>query len=94
MNMDKATERIVVQVTHPQKREIVENANRLGLNISELMRQAAHGFAPSCDGKELNQAIERVNASTQEAHAALNEALTCIAESNLRIAAMTYGKRS
>jgi hypothetical protein len=91
--MAAATERIVVQVTTVQKRAIASTAKRLGLNVSELMRQAAQGFTPSDDEQEINALIERVNASTKEANDALDDALSFVAESNKRIAAMAEGKR-
>jgi hypothetical protein len=90
--MAAATERIVVQVTTVQKRAIASTAKRLGLNVSELMRQAAQGFTPSDDEQEINALIERVNASTKEANDALDDALSFVAESNKRIAAMAEGK--
>jgi hypothetical protein len=90
--MAAATERIVVQVTTVQKRAIASTAKRLGLNISELMRQAAQDFTPSDDEHVLNALIERVNAATKEANDALDDALSFVAESNRRIAAMTEGK--
>jgi phosphate uptake regulator len=90
--MAAATERIVVQVTTVQKRAIASTAKRLGLNVSELMRQAAQGFTPSDDEQEINALIERVNASTKEANDALDDALSFVAESNKRIAAMVEGK--
>ena len=49
--MATATERVVVQVTADQKQEIATKAQRLGINISELMRQAALGFTPAEDEK-------------------------------------------
>jgi hypothetical protein len=90
--MAAATERIVVQVTPVQKRAIASTAKRLGLNVSELMRQAAQGFTPSDDEEDINALIWRVNASTQEANDALDDALSFVAESNKRIAAMMGGK--
>ena len=90
--MAAATERIVVQVTAVQKRAIAGTAKRLGLNVSELMRQAAQGFTPSDDEQEIFALVERVNASTKEANDALDDALSFVAESNKRIAAMTEGK--
>lgn len=91
--MAAATERIVVQVTAVQKRAIASTAKRLGLNVSELMRQAAQGFTPSDDEQEILALVERVNASTKEANDALDDALSFVAESNKRIAAMTEGKK-
>jgi len=90
--MAAATERIVVQVTPVQKRAIASTAKRLGLNVSELMRQAAQGFMPSDDEEDINALIWRVDASTKEANDALDDALSFVAESNKRIAAMTGGR--
>ncbi|MGX6998543.1 plasmid mobilization protein [Caballeronia sp. KNU42] len=90
--MAAATERIVVQVTPVQKRAIASTAKRLGLNVSELMRQAAQGFTPSDDEEDINALIWRVDASTKEANDALDDALSFVVESNKRIAAMTGGK--
>ncbi|CBJ44348.1 hypothetical protein LBW59_00355 [Ralstonia solanacearum] len=86
--MAATTERIVVRVTTAQKRAIVSTAKRLGLNVSELMRQAIQDFTPPEDEREINAMIERVNASTKEASNALDDALSFVAESSKRIAAM------
>jgi hypothetical protein len=91
--MATATERIVVQVTTVQKRAIAQTAKRLGLNVSELMRQAAQGFTPSDGEQEILALVERVNASTKEANDALDDALSFVVESNKRIEAMTRGKQ-
>jgi len=87
--MAAVTERIVVQVTPGQKRTIAGVAKRNGMNVSELMRTAAETYTPSGDEHEMTQLIARVNASTEEANAALDEALAYCATSNQRIAAMT-----
>jgi len=89
--MAAANERIVVQVTTSQKQAIATTAKRLGLNVSELMRQAAQGFTPSDDEQDLLALIERVNASSKEANTALDDALSYVADSNKRIAAMAEG---
>lgn len=86
--MAVATERIVVQVTPTQKKAIASAAKRMGLNVSELMRQAAQGFQPKTDDGDMEALIERVNASTKEANDALDEALAFVQESNKRIEAM------
>jgi len=86
--MAMATERIVVQVTPTQKKAISSAAKRLGLNVSELMRQAAQGFQPKSDNGDIDALIERVNASTKEANDALDDALAFVKESNKRIEAM------
>jgi hypothetical protein len=91
--MAAVTERIVVQVTPAQKRAIGSTAKRLGLNVSELIRQAAEGFTPAEDEREVYALIDRMNASTKEANDALDDALSFVIESNKRIAAMTGAKR-
>lgn len=91
--MAAATERIVVQVTAAQKKAISGTAKRLGLNVSELMRQSAQGFTPSEDEQEILALVDRVNASTKEANDALDDALSFVAESNKRIAAMAGSKQ-
>lgn len=88
-----ANERIVVQVTTVQKRAIANTAKRLGLNVSELMRQAAQGFTPPEDEQEILALVERVNASTKEASQALDDALSFVEESNKRIEALARGKQ-
>jgi hypothetical protein len=45
--MVAGTERIVVQVTPDQKRAIASTAKRLGVDVSELMRQAVEGITLS-----------------------------------------------
>jgi len=90
--MAAASERIVVQVTPLQKRAIVRTAKRLGLNVSELIRQAAQGFTPSGDEEEVDRLIERVNASTLEASHALDDAQLFIEASNKRIATLAKRK--
>jgi phosphate uptake regulator len=90
--MAAASERIVVQVTPLEKRAIVNTAKRLGLNVSELVRQAAQGFTPPSDEKEMEQLVARVNASTLEASRALDDARIFIEASNKRMAKLTKRK--
>jgi phosphate uptake regulator len=91
--MAVATERIVVQVTPTQKKAISSAAKRLGLNVSELMRQAAQGFQPKTDDDDMEALLERVNASTREANNALDDALAFVKASNKRIDAMSKAGR-
>ena len=83
-----AAERIAVRVTKARKRAISRSAQRLGLTMSEFMRRAALEFIQSNDAKDLSALCERVEASTREAGDALDQALSFVAESNRRIAAM------
>ncbi|WP_158940775.1 hypothetical protein [Burkholderia sp. S171] len=89
--MASATERIVVQVTPVQKRAIARTAKRLGLNVSELMRQAAQGITSSDVEENIDALIRHVNACSKEANDALDDALLFVEESNERIAAIAGG---
>lgn len=91
--MGTATERIVVQVTPTQKKAISSTAKRLGLNVSELMRQAVQSFQPKSDEGDLDALIDRINSSTKEANAALDDALAFVQASNKRIEAMNRTNR-
>jgi hypothetical protein len=90
--MAAATKRIFVGVTPAQKRAIASTAKRLGLNASGLMWKAVQGITPSDDEENINALIQHVNASTKEASVALDDALSFVAASNERIAAMTGGR--
>jgi len=90
--MAAKTERIVVEVTPVQKRAIAGTAKRLELDVSELMGQAAHKFTPADDEEKIIALISRMNASAKDANDALDDALSFVAESNKRIAAMTEGR--
>ncbi len=80
-----ASERIVVQVTPTQKKEIAAIAKRVGLNTSELMRQAVRQFQSLENEQHLEALLRQVQQSTQEAEHALDQALISIDQSNQRI---------
>jgi hypothetical protein len=80
--MEAATARIVVQVTPTQKDEIVAQAAKVGLNVSELMRQGAMTYDQKALSDEaiLLGMVEQANKSTAAANAALDSALAALAE--------------
>lgn len=59
--MTKATERIVVFVTSAQKQAIVSTADRLGVSVSELMRQAVQNFAASAQQVKVASLVDRMH---------------------------------
>ncbi len=83
--MTIASERIVVQVTPKQKKEIAAVARRVGLNTSELMRQAASQFQAVENKQDIDALLRQVQRATQEAEQAMDQALAFIVESNQRI---------
>jgi hypothetical protein len=58
--MTKATERIVVFVTTAEKQAIVSIADRMGVSMSELMRQAVQNFAAAAQQVKVAALVERM----------------------------------
>ncbi|HVV67500.1 MAG TPA: hypothetical protein VHE99_00465 [Gammaproteobacteria bacterium] len=83
--MTIASQRIVVQVTPKQKKEIAAVAKRVGLNTSELMRQAAQQFVPHNEKEDIELLLQQIERSTREAGQALDQALAFIMQSDQRI---------
>jgi hypothetical protein len=83
-----ATERIVVQATPKDKRSIVAKAKKLDIPISELMRRGAFQYESDESDIELNALAVAAKRAADNASASIEDALSFIAASNKRIAAM------
>jgi len=83
-----AGERIVMQVTAQEKKAIASKAKRLGMSISELMRQGAASYRAAADDEELGSLADAARAAAEGASASIDESLKFIEASNKRIAAM------
>jgi hypothetical protein len=83
-----AAERIVVQATAQDKREIVAKAKKLDIPISELMRRGAFQYQSNDADSELNALATAAKSAADNASASIDDALSFIAASNKRIAAM------
>lgn len=86
--MSLAIERVVVQVTAEDKRQISAKAAKLEIPLSELMRRAAFAYSPQADEQALGELADAANQAASNAGAAIDDALAFMAKSNLRIAAM------
>lgn len=86
--MAAAVERIVVQATPKEKKEIAAKAKRLGLPISELMRRGASAYEPTEINEELGSLADAARSAADRAGASIDSALEFIEASNARIAAM------
>ncbi len=86
--MATATERIPVLVTSAEKGQIAKMAKAAGLSMGEFLRRAAASFRPPEDDKLLEGMIDQMNKTTTQANSAIDEALSFVAASNKRIAAM------
>lgn len=86
--MAQAVERIVVQATAQEKKEIAAKAKRLGLPISELMRRGASAYRSAEADEELGALADAAKSAAERASASIEDALDFIQESNKRIAAL------
>jgi hypothetical protein len=85
-------ERLVVQLTSKEKREICRKAREAGLNVSEFVRRALAGSTD--DSSELNELLDRTKAAAKESIAVIDDALAYVNESNRRIAQMEARAKS
>ncbi len=83
-----AAERIVVQTTPQDKRTIVAKAKKLDIPISELMRRGAFQYESDESDAELNALAAAAKRAADNASTSIDDALSFIAASNKRIAAM------
>ncbi len=90
--MATASERIPVLVSPAEKAQIAEMARLAGVSMGEYLRRAAAAFNPGTeDDKMLAGMIEQINKTTEQANAAMDEALAFVEQSNARIAQMERG---
>jgi hypothetical protein len=83
-----AVERIVVQTTSQEKKNISTKAKRLGLPVSELMRRGAAAYQAAVDDEELGAIADAATAAANRASDAIDDVLSFVNASNKRIAAM------
>jgi len=90
--MASASERLVVQLTAKEKREIRRRARDAGLNVSEFVRRAATGAADM--DAELLGLLDRAERAAKEGIAMIDDALGFVKASNVRIARMEAEAKS
>jgi len=90
--MAVANERLVVQLTAKDKREIRRRAREAGLNVSEFVRRAATGAAEA--DSELLGILDRAESAAKEGIAMIDDALAFVNASNVRIARMEAEAKS
>lgn len=81
-----ATERIQVLVSPEQKARIASKATTVGMTMSEFLRCAADAYALSEDEAIMQAMIEQLTTTTAQACTAIDDALSFVEASNLRIA--------
>jgi hypothetical protein len=92
IKMAVASERLVVQLTAKEKRDIRRRARDAGLNVSEFVRRAAAGTLD--ESNELDELLERTRVAAEESIATIDEALDFVNASNRRIAQMEAEAKS
>jgi hypothetical protein len=88
MANNAAIERIVVQATSQEKKDIAEKAQELGLPIAELMRRGAFAYQADEHQAELMALADAAKGAADRAGKSIDDALSFIESSNKRIAAM------
>lgn len=86
--MSLAIERVVVQVASADKRKIEAKAKRLDITLSELMRRASFSYTSEAEDVELGVIADAANKAAKNAIAYIDDALSFIHASNLRLASM------
>ena len=86
--MSFAVERVVVQIAPEDKRRISAKAKKLDIPMSELMRRAAFAYSSKEDDLELGALADAAKSAADNAADAIDDAISFIKKSNLRIAAM------
>lgn len=94
ITMTTATERIPVLVTPSEKQQINRSAKAAGVSMGEFLRRAASSYRPDDDEAALSGLLEQVNKTTASASAAIDRALSEVAASNRRIAALESNRTS
>jgi uncharacterized protein (DUF1778 family) len=83
--MATATQRIVVQVTPEQKRQLAQQAESSGLNVSEFVRRAAERFRNAPEDQELEALLQQAERAAKESIALIDETLAFVAASEKRL---------
>lgn len=85
---EAAVERIVVQATAQEKKDIAQKAEGLGLPVAELMRRGAFAYQADKDQAELMVLADAAKGAADRSADSIDDALAFIESSNKRIAAM------
>lgn len=86
--MSLAIQRVVVQIAPEDKRQISEKAKKLNIPLSELMRRGAFAYTTKENDAELDLLADAAKRSADSSAALIDDAMSFIEESNLRIASM------
>ena len=92
--MSTATARIPVLVTPREKALIEQKARAAGVSMGEYLRRAARGFTQTEDEEALAGMIDQMLKTTARANKAMDEALSFVAASNRRIAALEKKRKA
>lgn len=82
-----ASERLVVQLTAEEKREVRSRARALGMSVSEYVRKATTGSSDD-ENATLEELLKRTRNMARESIATIDDTLAFVNASNARIAAM------
>jgi hypothetical protein len=76
-----------------QKRRLARKAKAANLTMGELLRQGGERFSPAEDDVMLDQFAKQVTRATQRAIQSIDKTLALVAQSEIRIHALTKSRR-
>jgi len=76
-----------------QKRRLARKAKAANLTMGELLRRGGERFSPAEDDVMLDQFAKQVTRATQRAIQSIDKTLALVAQSEIRIHALTKSRR-
>jgi len=76
-----------------QKRRLARKAKAANLTMGELLRRGGERFSPAEDDVMLDQFAKQVARATQRAIQSIDKTLALVAQSEIRIHALTKSRR-
>jgi hypothetical protein len=76
-----------------QKRRLARKAKAANLTMGELLRRGGERFSPAEDDGMLDQFAKQVARATQRAIQSIDKTLALVAQSEIRIHALTKSRR-
>ena len=91
--MPQASIQVPVLMSLTQKRRLARKAKAANLTMGELLRQGGERFSPAEDDVMLDQFAKQVTRATQRAIQSIDKTLALVAQSEIRIHALTKSRR-
>lgn len=91
--MPQTNIQVPVLMSLTQKRRLARKAKAANLTMGELLRRGGERFSPAEDDVMLDQFAKQVARATQRAIQSIDKTLALVAQSEIRIHALTKSRR-